>query len=168
MLISLSERYEHTTICNEHTNVNRKKRQKMKIRATTTTTTRAEVPPQDIPVRAAEPEEKADKAAAEPAAAEKPASNPLKRAPPCTNYEDLRTLVDLAEMGENYELMTDLDEIRDITTKLNQFKTVMKGLHSSWKAPTQTQTHTHTHTETQTDAQTISTSRRRPMQKTRK
>ena len=134
--------------------------------ATTTTTTRAEVQPEDLPPRAsstplaaavpppiAELSSVETPAASEPSVERPAVSSALRRAPPCANYEDLRTLKDLSEMGDNYERCFDLDEVRDLTTKLGTFKNVMKGLHASWKAPTQT------HTQTQVDARTISTTK---------
>ena len=57
----------------------------------------------------------------------------LKRAPPCRNYEDLRTMKDLREMGDEYESQETMSDIKELTGQMLAFKNCGKGLQASWK-----------------------------------
>ena len=57
----------------------------------------------------------------------------MRRAPPCANYEDLRTLTDLSNLGEEYEHKESMDEIAEVTKQLTAFKTTARSLAASWK-----------------------------------
>ena len=63
-----------------------------------------------------------------------PASNTLKRVPPCRDFEDLRTAEDLLNMADVYEEKDTVDDIREFTKQLLQFKTCARGMYVSWKA----------------------------------
>ena len=66
-------------------------------------------------------------------ASSKSTSAGLTAAPPCKNYEDLRTVKVMAAMSEEFEPANSQEEIKAVSARINSFKVVARELLASWR-----------------------------------